>query len=78
VIRIAGLGFQTMAESNAWLEILMRYHQSGLVANVHMVFKHVCDIVAFVDDLLALSHSVESTWAIARQVVAHLQAFKTL
>lgn len=56
----------------------MRYHQSGLVANVHMVFKHVCDIVAFVDDLLALSHSVESTWAIARQVVAHLQAFKTL
>jgi hypothetical protein len=31
------------------------------------------DIVAFVDDLRASAHSVERTWAIARQVVSRLQ-----
>jgi hypothetical protein len=31
------------------------------------------DIVAFVDDLRASGHSLEQTWAIARQVVARLQ-----
>jgi hypothetical protein len=33
----------------------------------------VGDLVAFVDDLRASGHSVEQTWAIARQVVARLQ-----
>jgi hypothetical protein len=40
-IHFAGLGFQTMAECNAWLEIAMRMHQSGLIVDIHMVFEYV-------------------------------------
>jgi hypothetical protein len=40
-IQFSGLGFQSMKESNAWLEMELRHHQSGLVVDVHMVFEHV-------------------------------------
>jgi uncharacterized MAPEG superfamily protein len=40
-IRFAGLGFQTIADSNAWLELVLRKHQSGLLVDAHMVFEHV-------------------------------------
>jgi hypothetical protein len=40
-IRFAGLGFQTIAESNAWLETSLQKHQSGLIVDAHMVFEHI-------------------------------------
>ena len=39
----------------------------GLIENI------AGDVVAFVDDLQASGHSVERTWAIARQIAARLQ-----
>ena len=39
----------------------------SLIANI------AGDIVAFVDDLRASGHSIERTWAIARQIVSRLQ-----
>jgi hypothetical protein len=48
-IKFAGLGFQSIAESNAWLETHLRRHQSGLIVNVHMVFEHIYHAIKGID-----------------------------
>jgi hypothetical protein len=40
-IKFAGLGFQSIKQSNAWLEAEMRKHPSGLIVDVHMVLEHI-------------------------------------
>jgi hypothetical protein len=50
-IRFSGLGFQSMKESNAWLEMELRRHQSGLVVDVHMVFEHVYHSINGIDTI---------------------------
>jgi hypothetical protein len=53
-IRFAGLGFQTMSESNAWLETSLRNHQSGLIVDVHMVFEHVFHAIEGIDTIATM------------------------
>jgi hypothetical protein len=36
-IRFADLGFQSSSDSNAWLEIELQNHQSGLIVDAHMM-----------------------------------------
>jgi hypothetical protein len=40
-IMFSGLGFLSMGDSNAWLEMEQRRHQSGLVVDDHMAFEHL-------------------------------------
>jgi hypothetical protein len=41
-IHFAGVGFQTIAGSNAWLEANLPRHPAGLIVDVHTVlFEHV-------------------------------------
>jgi hypothetical protein len=40
-IKFAGLGFQSISHSNAWLETELRKHPSGLIVDVHMVLEHI-------------------------------------
>jgi hypothetical protein len=40
-INFAGLGFQSISKSNAWLETELVNHPSGLIVDVHMVFEHI-------------------------------------
>jgi hypothetical protein len=40
-IKFAGLGFQSISHSNAWLEMELCKHSSGLIVNVHMVLEHI-------------------------------------
>jgi phage shock protein A len=40
-IKFAGLGFQSISQSNAWLETELRRHPSGLIVDVHMVLEHI-------------------------------------
>jgi hypothetical protein len=53
-IRFAGLGFQTIGESSAWLKIAMRKHQSGLIVDVHMVFEHVYHAIEGIDTIATM------------------------
>jgi hypothetical protein len=53
-IRFAGLGFQTIGESNAWLELAMRRHQSGLIVDAHMVFEHVFHAIEGIDTIATM------------------------
>jgi hypothetical protein len=40
-IKFAGLGFQSISHSNAWLEANLRKHPSGLIVDIHMVLEHI-------------------------------------
>jgi hypothetical protein len=40
-IKFAGLGFQSIAHSNAWLETELQPHPSGLIVDIHMVLEHI-------------------------------------
>jgi hypothetical protein len=40
-ISFAGLGFQSIGKANAWLEMELIKHPSGLIVDVHMVFEHI-------------------------------------
>jgi hypothetical protein len=53
-IRFAGLGFQSISESNAWLETSLRNHQSGLIVDVHMVFEHVFHAIEGIDTIATM------------------------
>jgi hypothetical protein len=53
-IRFAGLGFQSISESNAWLETCLRNHQSGLIVDVHMVFEHVFHAIEGIDTIATM------------------------
>jgi hypothetical protein len=53
-IRFSGLGFQTISESNAWLEISLRRHQSGLIVDAHMVFEHVFHAIEGIDTIAVM------------------------
>jgi hypothetical protein len=48
-ISFAGLGFQNISESNAWLEAELVKHLLGLIIYVHMVFKHISYALEGVD-----------------------------
>jgi hypothetical protein len=50
-IHFAGLGIQTIAKSNAWLETIMPKHQSGLIVDMHMVFEHVYHVIKGIDTI---------------------------
>jgi hypothetical protein len=50
-IMFSGLGFLSMGDSNAWLEMEQRRHQSGLVVDVHMVFEHIFHAINGIDTL---------------------------
>jgi hypothetical protein len=50
-IMFSGLGFLSMEDSNAWLEIKQRRHQSGLIVDVHMVFEHIFHSCNGIDSL---------------------------
>jgi hypothetical protein len=47
----AGLGFQSIADSNAWLETELKRHQSGLIVDVHMVFEHIFHAINGIDTI---------------------------
>jgi hypothetical protein len=49
VIMFAGLGFQSFLASNAWLEMELPGHPSGLIVDAHMVFKHIHHTIKGVD-----------------------------
>jgi hypothetical protein len=53
-IVLAGLGFQSFAASNAWLEIELPGHQSGLIVDAHMVFKHTHNAIEGVDTIATM------------------------
>jgi hypothetical protein len=53
-IRFAGLGFQTISESNAWLEMAMQRHQSGLIVDAHMVFEYVFHAIEGIDTMATM------------------------
>ena len=40
-IKFSGLGFQSIGQSNAWLETELRNHPSGLIVDIHMVLEHI-------------------------------------
>jgi hypothetical protein len=40
-IKFAGLGFQSMSHSNAWLKTEFHRHPPGLIVDVHMVLEHI-------------------------------------
>jgi hypothetical protein len=40
-ISFAGLSFQNIGDANAWLEKELVKHPSGLIVDIHMVFKHI-------------------------------------
>jgi hypothetical protein len=56
-ISFAGLGFQCIGDSNAWLEAELVKHLSGLIVNMHMVFEHIyyglkgVDIISMMEKL---------------------------
>ena len=50
-ILFAGLGFQSIADSNAWLETELKRHQSGLIVDVHMVFEHIFHAINGIDTI---------------------------
>jgi hypothetical protein len=58
-IRFVGLGFQTMSESNAWLKVTLRKHQSGLIVDVFMVFEHVYHAIEGIDTIATLEKLYE-------------------
>ena len=53
-IMFAGLGFQSIGESNAWLEIELKRHQSGLIVDAHIVFEHVYHAINGVETIAAM------------------------
>jgi hypothetical protein len=53
-IRFAGLGFQSISDSNAWLELAMVRHRSGLIVDVHMVFEHVYHSIEGIDTIATM------------------------
>lgn len=49
-IRFSGLGFPTIAKSNAWLKTTLQKHQSGFIIDAaHMVFKHIYHVIEGID-----------------------------
>jgi hypothetical protein len=53
-IQFAGLGFQTISDSNAWLEMAVRIHQPGLIVDLHMVFEHVYHAIEGIDTIATM------------------------
>jgi hypothetical protein len=47
----SGLGFLSIQDSNAWLEMEQRRHQSGLTIDVHMVLEHIFHAINGIDTL---------------------------
>jgi hypothetical protein len=51
-LMFSGLGFLSMEDSNPWLEIEQRRHQSGLIVDVHMVvFERIFHAINGIDTL---------------------------
>jgi hypothetical protein len=50
-IMFSGLGFLSMEDSNVWLEMAQRRHQSSLIVDIHMVFKHIFHAINGIDTL---------------------------
>jgi hypothetical protein len=50
-INFAGLGFQSISKSNAWLETELVQHPSGLIVDMHMVFEHLYYALKGVDTI---------------------------
>jgi hypothetical protein len=50
-ISFSGLGFQSIEESNAWLETELIRHPSGLIIDVHMVFEHIYSSLKGIDTI---------------------------
>jgi hypothetical protein len=53
-IRFMGLGFQTISESNTWLEANLPNHWKGLIVNVHAVFKHIHHAIKGIDTITTM------------------------
>jgi hypothetical protein len=50
-IRLAGLGFQSIADSNAWLAAELPQHRSGLIVDAHTVLEHVYHAIEGIDTI---------------------------
>jgi hypothetical protein len=50
-IMFSDLGFLSIQDSNAWLDMEQRRHQSGLIVDVHMVFEHIFHAINGIDML---------------------------
>jgi hypothetical protein len=50
-IRFAGLGFQSIANSNAWLTAELPQHRSGLIVEAHTVLEHVYHAIDGIDTI---------------------------
>jgi uncharacterized protein YlxP (DUF503 family) len=55
-INFSGLGFQTIAESNVWLETSLRKHQSGLIVDAYMVFEHAYHTIEGIDTIATMEN----------------------
>jgi hypothetical protein len=53
-ISFAGLRFQTIGDSNAWLETEAQRHQAGLVVDTHMLFEHVYHAINGIDTIAVM------------------------
>jgi hypothetical protein len=54
-ISFAGLGFESISESNAWLEAeLSKPRLSGLIVDAHMVFGHVYHSIEEIDTITTM------------------------
>ncbi len=53
-ILFAGLGFQSISDSNAWLESELSKHRSGLIVDAHMVFEHIYHAIEGIDTIATM------------------------
>jgi hypothetical protein len=49
-----GLGFQTISESNAWLEANLPNHWPGLIVDVRAVFEHIHHAIEGIDTITTM------------------------